>query len=60
MPGFVFTSAALPDHWQRLDAFERDEYDRIVATATLTGGRTAKAYVYALRGPGPSPASSAG
>lgn len=50
--GFVFASDVLPDHWQRLDEFEGDGYDRVAVSARLTDGRTAEAYIYALRGPG--------
>lgn len=46
--GLVFTSAALPQHWARLDAFEGEGYRRVLTTARLADGSAADAYVYAL------------
>ena len=46
----VFTSASLPDHWDRLDAFEGKEYRRIVAQAEIDG-RVTSASVYAVQVP---------
>lgn len=43
----VFISADLPDQWQRLDAFEGDEYLRSPATVRANGSEV-PAYVYAL------------
>ena len=34
----IFTSPDLPDHWQRLDAFEGAEYHRIAARAETASG----------------------
>ena len=48
--GFVFSSESLAQHWQRLDEFEGDEYERILTTASVDGGGTIEAYVYVLRG----------
>ncbi|MEL7447478.1 MAG: gamma-glutamylcyclotransferase [Pseudomonadota bacterium] len=43
----LFFSADLPDHWDRLDAFEGSEYRRIEVTVkTETGPR--QAYIYVL------------
>ena len=50
--GFLFSSTELVDHWPRLDEFEGDGYHRVLTTATSDDGRTAEAYIYALRGPG--------
>ena len=47
--GHLFTSDHLSEHWQRLDAFEGEEYERRLATATLADGATVQANVYALR-----------
>lgn len=49
--GLVLTSAELLQHWAALDAFEGDEYQRVITTATLGDGRTVDAYVYVLRVP---------
>jgi gamma-glutamylcyclotransferase (GGCT)/AIG2-like uncharacterized protein YtfP len=46
--GLVFSSAELPDHWARLDAFEGEGYVRVPVTARLEGGATVEAHVYAL------------
>ena len=51
--GLVFSSPELAVHWQRLDAFEGDEYVRVLITATLEGGALVQAWVDALR---PTPA----
>lgn len=53
--GFVFSSEQLPAHWARLDAFEGDGYDRVMARVKLAGGAVVDACLYALpvddRGP---------
>jgi len=46
--GFVFSSEQLAQHWQRLDEFEGDDYERVLTTATLDDGSTVAAYVYVL------------
>ena len=48
VPGFVFKSADLAQHWSRLDAFEGDGYERRVETATLANGDAVEVFVYAL------------
>ena len=50
VPGFLFTSAALVDHWPRLDAFEGDGYVRVRTRVTRQDGTAVDAYVYALSG----------
>jgi hypothetical protein len=45
---FLFESADLPAHWERLDAFEGDEYERIVVEVRCAD-RTLLANVYASR-----------
>lgn len=47
--GFIFSSKALAAHWPRLDAFEGDGYERVVAAATLGDGTIVKAHIYALK-----------
>ena len=48
--GMLFSSAMLSEHWNRLDHFEGDGYERVLASARLQGGGTAMAYIYVLRG----------
>jgi gamma-glutamylcyclotransferase (GGCT)/AIG2-like uncharacterized protein YtfP len=47
--GLVFTSHALADHWERLDHFEGEGYERVLTTVQLKDGSLVDAYVYALR-----------
>ena len=51
--GFVFTSLDLPDHWNRLDAFEGEGYRRVIVHAQTEEGETVSAYVYELSSPQP-------
>jgi gamma-glutamylcyclotransferase (GGCT)/AIG2-like uncharacterized protein YtfP len=46
--GFVFSSEDLARHWQRLDEFEGDDYERAVTTARVDGGGAIAAYIYIL------------
>ena len=46
--GFVFSSDELPAHWDRLDQFEGEGYERVVATVELEDGNRVEACVYAL------------
>ena len=50
VPGFLFSSDVLADHWPRLDAFEGDGYVRVVTGVTRQDGTTVDACVYALSG----------
>ncbi len=47
--GLVFTSERLAQHWQALDEFEGDDYERVLTTARVDGGGTVEAYVYVAR-----------
>lgn len=47
--GHVFISDNLPHHWQTLDDFKGEVYQRIPTTVRLSEGGTVEAYVYALR-----------
>lgn len=47
--GFVFSSAELAKHWARLDAFEGEAYQRILASTRLAKGEQVQAYLYALK-----------
>ena len=48
--GHVFISSNLDAHWMYLDEFEGEEYERIVASATLVGGERVDVHVYVLKG----------
>ena len=48
--GLVFSSDALAAHWQRLDAFEGEGYERVLTSATLADGTRIQAYIYRLGG----------
>ncbi|MEL6193049.1 MAG: gamma-glutamylcyclotransferase family protein [Bacteroidota bacterium] len=47
--GFVFSSKNLPEHWERLDAFEGEAYERVVANVLLENEKSVEAYIYALK-----------
>jgi gamma-glutamylcyclotransferase (GGCT)/AIG2-like uncharacterized protein YtfP len=47
----VFESDDLPQHWERLDAFEGPEYERVPVTAHSSEGDL-EAFLYAHRGQG--------
>lgn len=47
--GFVLSSTDLPQHWQRLDAFEGEGYERVPVTVRIDGTGAVDAWVYALR-----------
>ena len=49
--GFVFSSDDLGNHWERLDAFEGEGYQRIEVIATLNTGEKVTAFVYAFNSP---------
>jgi gamma-glutamylcyclotransferase (GGCT)/AIG2-like uncharacterized protein YtfP len=46
----VFTSADLPAHWARLDAFEGADYRRVAATVIGPDGDAIEAFIYAVGG----------
>jgi len=47
--GVVFSSESLDEHWDRLDDFEGDGYERVVTGARLRSGGTVDAHIYVLR-----------
>jgi gamma-glutamylcyclotransferase (GGCT)/AIG2-like uncharacterized protein YtfP len=47
--GVLFSSPELGEHWERLDDFEGEAYERVQTTASLSDGRVVTAHVYALR-----------
>ncbi|HEY0661998.1 MAG TPA: gamma-glutamylcyclotransferase family protein [Lysobacter sp.] len=48
--GFLFSSESLDQHWARLDEFEGEGYERVLALAKLPDGTTVEAYIYRLSG----------
>lgn len=48
IPVHVLESADLPDHWERLDAFEGEEYARVVARVETPLG-VISAFIYVVR-----------
>jgi len=47
--GHVFTSLHLETHWERIDTFEGDGYERMLVSIEIESGQWAEAYVYALK-----------
>ena len=47
--GFVLTSDELAQHWERLDEFEGDGYERVATEAKLPDDSVVPAYIYQLR-----------
>src|SRR5215203_4565393 len=45
---FVFTSPDLPNHWTRLDEFERQGYRRVVTRVCIVDGREVDASIYVI------------
>lgn len=48
VPGLLFTSSELSQHWARLDEFEGLAYRRVIADAITEGGFVVKTNVYVL------------
>ena len=48
--GFIFSSEELSAHWDRLDEFEGDGYERVITSAELGDGTVVKVHIYALKG----------
>lgn len=46
--GFIFRSKELAQHWQRLDEFEGEHYQRVSVPVEDEHGEQSIAYVYAL------------
>ena len=47
--GHVFESEHLPDHWDELDAFEGNEYERVLTIVELPDRTLVDAYIYVSR-----------
>lgn len=52
--GLVFSSEHLAEHWQRIDEFEGEGYERVLTTAKLEDGTAVEVCIYRLRGHGSS------
>jgi gamma-glutamylcyclotransferase (GGCT)/AIG2-like uncharacterized protein YtfP len=48
--GLVFTSGSLAELWHRLDEFEGEGYQRVIAPVCLPDGAHVSAHVYVARG----------
>ena len=48
IPGYVLASEELADEWPRLDAFEGEGYERVLARVTLDSGEAVDAWVYVV------------
>ena len=47
--GFLLTSEALTNEWKRLDEFEGDQYERVLAQIELDCGQVVQAFIYQLK-----------
>jgi gamma-glutamylcyclotransferase (GGCT)/AIG2-like uncharacterized protein YtfP len=47
--GYIFCSDKLGQHWDELDAFEGEEYQRILTTVKTKEKMAVEAYIYILR-----------
>lgn len=47
--GYAFAAPNLITRWAYLDEFEGEEYERVVASVTLSSGKQVQAHVYVLR-----------
>jgi gamma-glutamylcyclotransferase (GGCT)/AIG2-like uncharacterized protein YtfP len=51
--GLLFSSESLAEHWDRLDEFEGEGYERVLIAARRKDGTTVDAYIYKLTGDDP-------
>lgn len=47
--GLLFSSSELGKHWDRLDEFEGEGYERVLTRAVTPDGRKFDAYIYCLK-----------
>jgi gamma-glutamylcyclotransferase (GGCT)/AIG2-like uncharacterized protein YtfP len=47
--GYIFTSEQLDDHWDELDEFEGQEYQRVLIKARTKDKIELDAYIYRLK-----------
>jgi gamma-glutamylcyclotransferase (GGCT)/AIG2-like uncharacterized protein YtfP len=52
VPGFLFSSESLFEHWAHLDEFEGQGYERVLTTVKLKDGTAVDAFIYRLSGNG--------
>ena len=48
IPGLLFSSPRLAQHWLILDEFEGEGYQRVKTSVVCVGGTTLEAFIYAL------------
>lgn len=58
--GFMLTSDRLAEHWQRLDEFEGEGYERVLAKVRRRDGSSLDAFLYELKDKRPPDARLAG
>ena len=49
IPGEVFSSANLDKHWEQLDRFEGEEYQRVEAEVSLADHSSLLVWLYVLK-----------
>ena len=49
IPGQIFSSSNLKNHWGTLDNFEGSDYERVETRAVCSNGDIVDVYVYALK-----------
>lgn len=47
--GFLFSSESIVDHWEHLDAFEGEAYQRVLTRVERECGAAVEAYIYTLK-----------
>lgn len=47
--GFVFSSENIAQHWQALDKFEGEEYQRVLTKVALEDKTEVEAFIYTLK-----------
>ncbi|WP_052110175.1 gamma-glutamylcyclotransferase family protein [Knoellia sinensis] len=58
--GVLFSSEELARHWERLDEFEGEGYERVLTRVTRDNGETVDAHIYVPRGVAFEPQASTG
>lgn len=47
--GLIFSSQGLQEYWETLDAFEGEQYERVLSEVYSPDGSPVEAYIYVLR-----------
>jgi gamma-glutamylcyclotransferase (GGCT)/AIG2-like uncharacterized protein YtfP len=47
--GYIFCSDMLGDHWDELDEFEGEEYERVLTKVNTKDKKGVEAYIYTIR-----------